>query len=86
MLTPSAALAPPFTTRNLSVLAYAQGFTHWHYRGPVPPTPDEFFALVLADGLSNMFAPGDVVLVSDGSGAGQYVVTAGGGLKLMTRA
>ena len=52
-----------FAIRNLSVLAYAQGFTLWHYRAGVAPLDR-----VAADGFFNdaadMFAAGDMVLVS----------------------
>lgn len=51
-----------FVARNLSVLAYAQGFTLWHYRaeGGVEDAcaPDHF------DEASDMLAQGDMMLVS----------------------
>ncbi len=56
-----------FTLRNLSVLAYAQGFTLWHYRAAAAPvaraTAQGFF-----DPASDMIAAGDMVLVSAADG------------------
>lgn len=63
-----------FVIRNLSVLAYAQGFTLWHYKAGAAPlaTLDVtgFF-----DDAADMFAPGDMVMLS-GSGGGQMRVVA----------
>ena len=59
--------ATPFHIRNLSVLAYAQGFTLWHYRtdgatsGTLAP---DFFS-----DAADMFATGDRIMVSGPSGA-----------------
>jgi hypothetical protein len=62
-----------FAIRNLSVLAYAQGFTLWHYRASVPTLagavvppalPEEVEAPGFFDGASDMLAVGDMVLVS----------------------
>jgi hypothetical protein len=53
----------PFAIRNLSVLAYAQGFTLWHYKGAAVSLHETkspgFF-----DGASDMLAAGDMLLVS----------------------
>ncbi len=55
-----------FIARNLSVLAYAQGFTLWHYKaeGSVDETakPDFF------DEAHDMLAQGDMMLVSASDG------------------
>ena len=52
-----------FTVRNLSVLAYAQGFTLWHYRAPKSKLAalgkPGFF-----DHAADMFAPGDMLMMS----------------------
>ena len=52
-----------FTVRNLSVLAYAQGFTLWHYQTPTLP-----LNAVLGAGFFNnaadMMASGDIVMLS----------------------
>jgi hypothetical protein len=57
-----------FAIRNLSVLAYANGFTLWHYKagkellGTV--AEDDFFA-----DAADMLAQGDMVMVSAPDGA-----------------
>lgn len=52
-----------FAIRNLSVLAYAQGFTLWHYKGAAINLADTqapgFF-----DGAADMLAAGDMLMVS----------------------
>ena len=52
-----------FAIRNLSVIAYAHGFTLWHYRCEEDPgrvcTTARFFS-----DAQNMFAQGDMVLIS----------------------
>ena len=62
-----------FAIRNLSVLAYAQGFTLWHYRANlptlgatlVPPASAEEVAEPgFFDPASDMLAQGDMLLVS----------------------
>jgi hypothetical protein len=56
-----------FALRNLSVLAYAQGFTLWHYRGSACP-----LARATAPGFFNpaadLIAAGDMLLVSAADG------------------
>jgi len=56
-----------FTIRNLSVLAYAQGFTLWHYKAPTA-----LLAFVSAPGFfdhaADMLASGDMLLISAGDG------------------
>lgn len=73
-----------FAIRNLSVLAYAQGFTLWHYRanvptlgsGIVPPASlDEVGEPGFFDPASDMLAQGDMVLVSTPSAGGVLFVT-----------
>nr|MDA8250849.1 hypothetical protein [Rhodospirillales bacterium] len=62
-----------FAIRNLSVLAYAQGFTLWHYRAHlptlaaalVPPaSAEEVTAPGFFDPAADMLAAGDMLLVS----------------------
>lgn len=57
----------PFIARNLSVLAYAQGFTLWHYRADADPiaevTAPEFF-----DDAVDTLAAGDMLLASASDG------------------
>jgi hypothetical protein len=65
--------AMSFAIRNLSVLAYAQGFTLWHYRANlptlgaklVPPaSAEEVGAPGFFDSAADMLAQGDMLLVS----------------------
>ena len=73
--TPAPAEAPTqqaFAIRNLSVLAYAQGFTLWHYRASTVAgtrRPDFFGAA------RDMLSVGDMILVS-AAGAGAVLVVA----------
>jgi len=56
-----------FTVRNLSVLAYAQGFTLWHYRAP-----NARLAVLDGPGFFNnaadMLAQGDMLMMSGSDG------------------
>ena len=49
--------------RNLSVLAYAQGFTLWHYRAPARRM-DEVCAEDYFEDAGDMMAEGDILMVS----------------------
>jgi hypothetical protein len=66
-----------FAIRNLSVLAYAQGFTLWHYKAGA-----EKLAQVARRGFFNhatdMLAPGDMLMVSGNEGGRMLFVTATG--------
>lgn len=57
-----------FAIRNLSVLAYANGFTLWHYKAGKDRleavADDDFFA-----DATDMLAAGDMVMVSAMDGA-----------------
>jgi hypothetical protein len=57
-----------FAIRNLSVLAYANGFTLWHYKAG-----KERLAAVAGDNYfadaADMLAVGDMVMVTAGDGA-----------------
>ena len=57
-----------FSVRNLSVLAYANGFTLWHYKGSSIHLEEVgqkgFFATA-----SDLLAAGDIVMVSARDGA-----------------
>lgn len=57
-----------FAVRNLSVLAYANGFTLWHYKagqdGLERVEQPGFFG-----GAADMLAGGDMLMVSAGAGA-----------------
>ena len=62
-----------FAIRNLSVLAYAQGFTHWHYRAA-----GLRLAQVLAPGFfkaaAGRIATGDHIKVSAADGGADLFV------------
>lgn len=63
-----------FAIRNLSVLAYAQGFTQWHYRGNRTVAAPTRLAEMLAPGFFNsavdMIAVGDHIHISALDGGG----------------
>jgi hypothetical protein len=63
-----------FSLRNLSVLAYAQGFTLWHYK-----SADENLIAVSAPGYfedaADMFAAGDMMMISATDGGRMVVMT-----------
>lgn len=62
-----------FAIRNLSVLAYASGFTLWHYKAGKSRletvSEDNFFA-----DASDMLAVGDMVMISALDGARILVI------------
>ena len=57
----------PLTIRNLSVLAYANGFTLWHYKAAAE-TQAAVAVRGFFDGASDMLSDGDMVLVSASDG------------------
>jgi hypothetical protein len=65
-----------FAIRNLSVLAYANGFTLWHYRAGKDRLAQveklDFFA-----DAADMLAEGDMMMVSAAEGGGILTVAAG---------
>lgn len=73
-----------FSIRNLSVLAYAQGFTLWHYRANVPTlgaalvppaSAEEVGQPGFFDNADDMLAQGDMLLVSTKDGGKLLFVT-----------
>jgi len=56
-----------FAIRNLSVLAYAQGFTLWHYKAGTDRLGDVGAHGFLADA-ADMLAHGDMLLISAADG------------------
>jgi hypothetical protein len=68
-----------FAIRNLSVLAYAQGFTLWHYKGGAA-TLAQAGAHGFFDDAADMLASGDVMMISAADGGRILFVaaTAGG--------
>lgn len=67
-----------FAIRNLSVLAYANGFTLWHYKAGADALAavggKGFF-----DSASDMLAPGDMLMVSATDGARVLAIANGEG-------
>jgi hypothetical protein len=56
-----------FSIRDLSVLAYANGFTLWHYKAGDEASPDLAAENYFADA-SDMMAAGDMIMVSGTAG------------------
>jgi len=72
-----------FDYRNLSVLAYANKFTTWHYRTSDPA--EAVFAVGYFYGAKEMFAQGDLLIVTSESWAGQfYTDLSNGNVRLVT--
>jgi hypothetical protein len=74
-----------FAIRNLSVLAYANGFTLWHYKAGGDPlarveAPDSF-----ADA-ADMLADGDMMMVSAQEGGRIVSIVSGTGGEIATNA
>ena len=57
-----------FSVRNLSVLAYANGFTLWHYKAGTATTA-QVSAPAFFDGAADLLAAGDMIMVSAADGA-----------------
>jgi hypothetical protein len=64
-----------FSLRNLSVLAYANGFTLWHYKAEPADHPDMGTPSFFADA-GDMLAGGDMMMVSSREGARMLCVLA----------
>ena len=56
-----------FAVRNLSVLAYANGFTLWHYKSGTDPLARASAKGYFADA-ADLMAPGDMVMLSGADG------------------
>jgi hypothetical protein len=69
-----------FSLRNLSVLAYANGFTLWHYKAGTEPLAATAAPGYFADA-ADLMAPGDMVLFSATEG-GKIASVAGEGKSL----
>jgi hypothetical protein len=72
-----------FSVRNLSVLAYANGFTLWHYKAGSDVLEQVggrgFFATA-----SDMLTAGDIMMVSASDGAQLLCVTPASGTEIET--
>ncbi len=51
--------------RNLSVLAYAQGFTQWFYRASSCWEVDESKTAGFFNDAADMVQPGDIIMIAD---------------------
>ena len=49
-------------SKNLSVLAYSNGFTIWHYKSAEPI--DAAAGAGYFDGVKNIFNPGDIIYIT----------------------
>lgn len=62
-----------FQNKNLSVIAYANGFTLWHYK------EDATLATITASGyfssLKNLMNTGDIILINGSNGSAIKVIT-----------
>jgi hypothetical protein len=63
-----------FTIRDLSVLAYANGFTLWHCKSATDALSDFACDDYFADA-SDMMAAGDMILVSGAKGCRMLCIT-----------
>jgi hypothetical protein len=66
-----------FSLRNLSVLAYANGFTLWHYKSESDPLDRAITKGYFAPA-ADLLAPGDMVMLSASEG-GKIATIAGAG-------
>ena len=72
-----------FAIRDLSVLAYANGFTLWHYKTGKESLATAAMPNYFAEA-SDMMAAGDMVMVSGGLGAKILCVAAVEGGSVLT--
>jgi hypothetical protein len=63
-----------FTIRDLSVLAYANGFTLWHYKAANDSLADVACDDYFADA-TDMMATGDIILISATKGCRALCIT-----------
>jgi hypothetical protein len=72
-----------FAIRNLSVLAYANGFTLWHYRAGRDPLTQVQTTDFFADA-ADMLVDGDMMMVSAEEGGRILSVATGNGGEIAT--
>jgi hypothetical protein len=72
-----------FAIRNLSVLAYANGFTLWHYRAGRDPLSQVQTTDFFADA-ADMLVDGDMMMVSAEEGGRVLSVATGNGGEIAT--
>jgi hypothetical protein len=71
-----------FAIRNLSVLAYAQGFTLWHYKAGTDRLDDVAAPGFLAEA-ADMLAHGDMLLISASDGGRMAFITPAEGTPML---
>jgi hypothetical protein len=64
-----------FNIRDLSVLAYANGFTLWHHKAGIDSLADVACDDYFADA-SDMMTAGDMILISGAKGCRMLCITA----------
>jgi hypothetical protein len=69
-----------FTLRNLSVLAYANGFTLWHYKSGADALNQAAAKGYFAEA-ADLMAPGDMVMLTGAEG-GKIATIAGAGKQI----
>ena len=72
-----------FAIRNLSVLAYANGFTLWHYKAGGDPLARVQGPNFFADA-ADMLGDGDIMMVSAEEGGRIVCIAAGNGGAIAT--
>jgi hypothetical protein len=72
-----------FVIRNLSVLAYANGFTLWHYKAGRDPLAQVQAVDFFADA-ADMLSEGDMLMISTAEGGRILSVSAGAGGEVAT--
>ncbi len=72
-----------FSVRNLSVLAYANGFTLWHYQAG-SDVLEQVGSRGFFVAASDMLTAGDIMMVSAGDGAQLLCVTPAAGTDVET--
>lgn len=64
----------PFSPRHLNVLAYANGFTLWHYKAAKAPLAEVTINNYFGHG-SDMLTAGDLMMITASDGARIVTVT-----------
>jgi hypothetical protein len=72
-----------FALRNLCVLAYANGFTLWHYKAGTDPLNDVSGQGFFADA-ADMLAAGDMIMISAQDGGRLAAVAVDQGTPALT--
>jgi hypothetical protein len=72
-----------FAIRDLSVLAYANGFTLWHYKGGNDSLADVASDDYFADA-SDMMAGGDMIMVSSATGCRMLCIASADARKVLS--